>query len=99
MTTFALFLLQFDSVQLGRGLGLRRNVLSTLQGRVMANVRIGLVETKPLLEGRLIVEVQRQPGMVESARTVEGTASLDFEHVVTAVAILVDPSSDRITHI
>ena len=42
---------------------------------VMKNVRIALVETEALLEGRLIVEVQRQPGMVESARTVEGTAT------------------------
>src|SRR5260370_30267163 len=59
---------------------------------VMKNVRIGLVEMESFLEGRLIVEVQRQPSMVESARTVE-TASLDFGHFVTAVAILVDPSS------
>src|ERR1700692_2187463 len=64
----------------------------------MKNARIGLVEINAFLENGLIVEVEGKAGGVVDARPLEA-ARLDFEHVIVAVAILVDPSSDRITHI
>ena len=63
---------------------------------VVKDVRIVLVEMEPLLEDRLIVEGQRQPARVVGARPLEGAARLDLKHVVAAVAVLVDPSADRI---
>jgi hypothetical protein len=41
--------------------------------------------------------MQGQAGCVVGARTFERAARFDFEHVIAAVAVLVDPSADRIT--
>jgi hypothetical protein len=54
-----------------------------------------IVEMEPLIEDRLIVEVQRRPAGVVSSRTLEGTASINFKHIVTA-ASLIDPSADGV---
>ena len=98
--------MQETRLQVGYGLGLRLIGLVDAPGPrqgvvehgdlVVQQVRIVLVEMEPLLEGRLIVEVQRQPGRVVGARPLERAARLDFEHVVDAVAVLVDPVADRI---
>src|SRR5215467_14502706 len=63
---------------------------------LMKEVRVALVDVKALLEGRLVVEVQRQPGCVVGARPFEGAQCFDFKHVVDAVAVFVDPPADRI---
>jgi hypothetical protein len=52
---------------------------------VMKKVRIGLVEVEPLLKSRLIIEVQRKPGVIVSARAFERPACLHHEHIVAAV--------------
>ena len=54
-----------------------------------------LVAEEPLLEDRLVVDVQRQAGFVEGARSLEA-AGLDLEQVVAAVAVGVDPFADRV---
>src|SRR5262245_13830549 len=58
-------------------------------------VWIGLVEIDPLLDDGLAVAVERDAGRIVAAWIFEET-SLDFEHVVLAVAILIDPLADRI---
>src|SRR6266436_7615354 len=63
---------------------------------VMDQVRIGLVEMDALLEHGLVVEMQRKAGGIIGTRALEA-ARLDFEHVVTAVTVLVYPATDRIT--
>ena len=65
----------------------------------MQDVWICLVEVDPLLEGGLIVEVQRKAGEVVNARPFERPPRLDFENVVAAVTVLVDPSADRVARI
>src|SRR5438876_5142749 len=67
-------------------------------GEDMNNVRLGLVDKEPLLEDRLIVKGQRQPACVVSARTFE-VPRLGLEHVVAAIAVLVDPFADGIAPI
>src|SRR5262249_34368969 len=57
--------------------------------------RIGLVEIEPFLHHGLIIAVQRQTGGVVGARPLHA-AGLDFQHVVAAIAILVDPVADGI---
>src|SRR5712671_2736014 len=57
---------------------------------VVQQVGLGLVEIDPLLDDRGIVGVQRQPAGIIDARALEA-AGLDFQHVVFAVAVLVDP--------
>src|SRR5258706_6389612 len=63
---------------------------------VMDQVGIGLVEMDALLEHGLVVEMQREARCIVGPRTLEA-AGLDFEYVVTAVTVLVDPATDRIT--
>ncbi len=65
---------------------------------VVDHLGIGLVEVEALLENGLIVEVKRQAGGVVDARPLEA-ACFGLEHVIHAVAILVDPLSDRVTRI
>src|ERR1700693_5510734 len=65
---------------------------------VMKDVRVGLVAVDPFFENGLIVEVEGKAGGVVDARPLEA-ARLDFGQAIVAVAILVDPSSDRIAHI
>src|SRR5207302_7272383 len=62
----------------------------------MEKVRVGLVDEESFLEGRLVVDMQREASGVESTWTSERAARFDFEHVVGAVAILVGPTADRI---
>ena len=57
--------------------------------------RIGLVEIDALLDDGLAVLVERDAGGVVTARQLE-EAGLDLEHVVLAVAVLVDPLADRV---
>ncbi len=63
---------------------------------VVNNPGVGFVEIYPLLENGLIVEVERKAAGIVDARPLE-TARFDFRHV--AVAILIDPLSDRIARI
>ena len=56
---------------------------------------IGLVAIDAFLENRLVIEVQGQTDFIVSARSLEA-AGLDFEYVVDAVAVLVDPLADRV---
>ena len=60
---------------------------------VVEDIRISFVEMDSLLEDRLIVESQGQTGGIIGARSLE-FAGLDFERVVAAVAVLVDPFVD-----
>src|SRR4029434_373055 len=62
---------------------------------VVQDVLVGLVEIDALLEDRLVVVMQRQARGIVMARSLE-TSGLDFQHVVAAVAVLVDPSADGI---
>src|SRR5262245_63622957 len=64
---------------------------------VVDDIVLRFVEGDPLFEDGLIVGVQWNPGVVDDARTTEA-ARLDLEHVVAAVAILIDPLADRIAH-
>src|SRR5258708_3806078 len=59
---------------------------------------IGLVEEKPLLDDTLVVAVQENPGIFVRSGPLE-VAGFDFEHVIFAVAVLVDPLADRVSHI
>src|SRR5258707_5396188 len=63
---------------------------------VVQDARIGFVDVDALLEHALIVLVQRQAACVIGARALEA-AAFDFEHVVAAVAVLIDPFADRIS--
>src|SRR6266700_2489292 len=63
---------------------------------VTQDVRIGLVKKYPLLHHRLIVLMQGNAARVENAGTLQA-AGLDFEHVVAAISVLIDPMADRIT--
>src|SRR5712671_146888 len=65
---------------------------------VVDDFGIGLIEVDALLENRLIVEVKGKAAGVVDAWPLEA-ARLGFEHVIGAVAVLVDPPSDRIARI
>ena len=56
----------------------------------MNDVGVLLIDEEALLEDRLVVEGERQAARIECARTFE-IARLGLEHVVRAVAVLVDP--------
>ena len=56
---------------------------------------LALSSVDPLLDDGLVVLVQRNAAGVEGARALE-VAGLDFEHVVAAVAVRVDPLADRV---
>src|SRR5216683_3531975 len=62
---------------------------------VVKEIWIGFVKVDALLEDRLIVTVQRHAGYVVDAGSLEA-AGLHLEQVVAAIAVLVDPASDRI---
>src|SRR5262245_30520237 len=57
--------------------------------------RIGLVEVNSLLDHGLVVAMERQAARLEGARPLH-VARLDLEHVVAAVPVLVDPTSQRV---
>src|SRR5207344_354847 len=65
---------------------------------VMQYPWIDFVAVDALLENRLVVDVQRQAGLVDRARALEA-ARLHHKHVIDAVAVLVDPSADRVAGI
>ena len=56
----------------------------------MKDIRVGFVEVNPLFDDGLVVLVEGQSVFLEIARPLE-IAGFDFEHVVAAVVILVDP--------
>src|SRR6516225_9401648 len=60
---------------------------------VMEQVGIGLVEIDALLDDGLTVAVERHPRNIIAARQFE-EARLYLEHVILAVAVLVDPLAD-----
>ena len=62
---------------------------------VVKDVSIGRVEIKSLFEDRLIVAVERQTARIINAGALE-ISGLDFEHVILAVVVLIDPLSDRV---
>jgi hypothetical protein len=43
--------------------------------------------------------MKRQASCVVSAGALEGAARFHFEHVIDAVAVLIDPSTDRVARI
>jgi hypothetical protein len=57
---------------------------------IVQKVGIGFVEKDPFLDDRLAVLVERNTAGIVGTRIFE-TARLDHQHVVPAVAILVDP--------
>src|SRR3979490_318878 len=59
-------------------------------------VRIVLVEIEALLDDGLFICVEWYARNIVTAWVLE-EARLDFEHVVFAVAVLIDPFADRIT--
>src|SRR5258708_17065807 len=61
-------------------------------------VGAGLVEEKPLLDDTRVVAVHENPGKFVRSRPLE-VAGFDFEHVIFAVAVLVAPLADRVSHI
>src|SRR5262245_46769153 len=62
---------------------------------VVELVGIGLVEIDALLDDGVPVLVERNAGDVVAARQLQ-VPGLDLEHVVFAVAVLVDPFADRV---
>src|SRR5262249_4550780 len=69
-----------------------------IEGRelITKDIRISLVQKDALLRYRLVVFVQGNATRIENAGPLQG-AGLDFEHVVAAIPILIDPPADRIT--
>jgi hypothetical protein len=67
---------------------------------VVKECRIGFVAEDPFLEDGLIVDDQAAGrSKAISAGTFEGPARFDFQHVIDAVAVLIDPSADRVARI
>src|SRR5262249_6959213 len=66
---------------------------------IVHDFRIVSVAEDALLENRLVVEMQRQAGCVISAGALEGAACFHFENIIDAVAVLIDPSADRVAGI
>src|SRR5262249_58253364 len=64
---------------------------------IVQDVAVRLVEVNALLDDGLIVLMQRNAGLIESALTSE-MPRLDHERIEFSVAILVDPSADGIAH-
>src|SRR5262245_30225892 len=62
---------------------------------VVEEVAVGFVEIDPLLDDGLIVPVQGKAAALERAGPLHA-AGLDHEHVVAAVAVLVDPLADGV---
>src|SRR5262245_60103374 len=60
---------------------------------VEQEVLIGFVEGNALLDDGSTIVVQLYAACLERAGPLEA-AGLDFEHVVAAVAVLIDPSAD-----
>src|SRR5262249_53979427 len=67
----------------------------TYGGLVRARVLVGLVEVDALVDDGLVVGVERQAGRVVGARAGK-TAGLHHQHVVAAIAVLIDPLPDGI---
>jgi hypothetical protein len=63
---------------------------------VMQDVRVVLVEVEALFEDGLVISVKRDAGLVKEAGALK-VAGLDLKQVVGAVAVLVDPTTDRIS--
>src|SRR5438067_11233687 len=61
---------------------------------VVQDILVVLVEINALLHDSLIVPVQRQARRFEDARA-DKVAGLNLQNIVTAVAVLVDPSGAR----
>src|SRR6266700_2619066 len=64
---------------------------------VAEDVRVRLVEKNPLLDDGLAVLMERNAAGIVAVRPLD-VAGLDLEHIEPAVAVLVDPFADRITH-
>ena len=62
---------------------------------IVNDLGILLVAVDALLDDGLVVDMKRNAGIVETAGSHEMTR-LDFEHVVLAVAVLVEPLADRV---
>ena len=54
----------------------------------MQDARVCLIAEDPLLEHRLIVEMKRQAARILGARSFEGPARFDLQHVIDAVAVM-----------
>src|SRR5204862_522826 len=74
--------------RIGQGMVVRRDV-------VAEQVLVGLVEIDALRDERLVVAVEWNAGGIIGVWGTHG-AGLDFEHVILAVAVLIDPFSDGI---
>ena len=85
----------FAAITLGHGPRTRQRVVDH-RDFVVEGAGVGLVEENSLLDDGLIVPVQRNSaGVISAGRTVEA-AGLDFKHVVAAIAVEVDPFTDRV---
>src|SRR5205807_1483153 len=65
---------------------------------VINDVLVGLIEVNALLDDGLTILVERNAAGIIGAGIFQ-QASLDFEHVVAAIAVLIDPFADRVTRI
>src|SRR5262249_45649700 len=65
---------------------------------VVHHIAVCFVERDALLDDALIILVKRDTGRVVDARTLEA-ARFDFQHIVAAVAVLIDPGTERISEI
>jgi hypothetical protein len=64
----------------------------------MQKVRVGSIEMEALFKDRLIVEMQRQTGVIISARSLK-SSRFGLKGGVATLPIFIDPSSDRIAQI
>jgi hypothetical protein len=66
---------------------------------VVKDRRIVLVPENPFLKDRLVVEMERQAGCVVSTGAFERASDFNFQHVIDAVVVLINPSPDRVARI
>src|SRR5712675_1522483 len=64
----------------------------------MQKVRVGSIEMEALFEDRLIIEMQRQSGVIISARSLE-SSRFNLKGSEATLPIFIDPSTDRIAQI
>src|SRR6266704_3733964 len=81
-------------ILLGNGPGARERIVDR-GDLVEQNVFVSLVERDALLDDGFAIVVQLDAARLERARPLEA-AALDFEHVVAAIAVLIDPFADGI---
>src|SRR5262249_9509954 len=84
----------FALILLGNGPGPRERIVDG-GDLVEQDVLVRLVDGDALLDDGLAIVVQLDAARLERARTLE-PAGLDFQNVIAAVAVLIDPLADRV---